>query len=323
MMLIDGEIVDHGLDYVTLTTTTEIEQDLTLQTNIERVWQSVIGLGSIERVKWGGYSGLKCGKARVGVRTREGYVDRILSISGPQSSRIMEAERDDLERSRCTRIDIQVTVRLSEPDPDLAKRYYEALSGDASYKRSMVGRRSVSLVQSDTGSTIYIGKRSSKGFIVRIYDKGGQKGGEKGELWRFEVEYKRQMSDRVLGGILDNGWDSQKILRELLGRLQDACGVVIKGFSSADTSLRDVDEEKKDYLGWVRRCVKPVVTREVNDGNVDEVLDALGLSWVTELTQVEMRYIADRLKYAKSLASEREARKNASEGELDNLTSTQ
>lgn len=90
-------------------------------------------------------------------------------------------EANPFPRWRATRIDIAIDLKDEEVD---ASAMYEHLAAIAEYGK----RRTISIIRSDRGLTIYLGSRSSD-FMLRIYDKAKEQKID-GHWWRFEAECK-------------------------------------------------------------------------------------------------------------------------------------
>lgn len=89
-----------------------------------------------------------------------------------------------LERyqARFSRLDMTVQFACRHP---LTSELYDL----ASAQQWVSSARKFQLVSSNTGSTLYVGGRTSEKFL-RVYDKGAQLGEEPGTLWRVELECK-------------------------------------------------------------------------------------------------------------------------------------
>jgi hypothetical protein len=89
----------------------------------------------------------------------------------------------------CTRIDVQVTIKMpTEYDPFTT---YKAHQGE--------GRLGVTIMQSPTGSTIYFGSRTSDKF-ARLYEKQY----EDGKYLRLEFEFKGKLARAVHAKMRDS-----------------------------------------------------------------------------------------------------------------------
>jgi len=278
MLFVNGTVLETGVDYLTLTNTSEWgAQDV-----IDEI-QHMFGDESTPKVvKWGGYKGFQHEKIRAGKRARDGRIDSICTFTGGNANSAVNAVGDLLLQARCTRVDLQATIELTAPDKDLVRRHYDLMKSSKGYKTSMVGRRAITLYDSETGATLYVGKRSSRGALVRMYDKSvgfGFSAGS-GSVWRFEVEFKREKAPDVLAKVLARGQAAELGLVSVLNQaMTEYTGVILP---LGDGYIRAESEAMKpDTLAWLRMCVRPVVTRLCSEGRHDEVINALGLEWVS------------------------------------------
>lgn len=111
---------------------------------------------------------------------QRGRVHAVIQISGLMAHNFWTAYKDDLDAYRCTRIDLQSTK--TPPPMHNAPKVYKRLQGRKS------------LIQSDTGDTLYIGSRTSDTFI-RIYDKTPT-------LLRLEFELKGAQARRAFTALM-------------------------------------------------------------------------------------------------------------------------
>jgi hypothetical protein len=268
MLIIRGDEVSCGVDYVTLTQVT----DGVKVSELEMLWIKMSGGMDVEKVRWAGYSGLQFGTVRLGSRERDGRTDHILTASGDCG---LLTEIDvPLDVVRCTRIDLQVTVLLEIPNKDFARCYYDSLGESVSYRSSMIGRRSMSLVDSDTGQTLYIGKRSSRSMMLRLYDKSAAYQRRSGNIWRAEIEFKRDMAGSVASYVAKSRKSGLVVNEYLSSALEKYFGVVIPVDGNGN-ELGGRNETTPDTTAWVRKCVKPVFNRYYRAGREEEFLRAL------------------------------------------------
>lgn len=222
--------------------------------------------------KW--YNGLTCDGLTWGYSPGLGYI--IIAkgqLAGKTWDHILP------HAARVSRIDLQVTVGLSEPNLNLASAYMP--------KVERQGKRKMTLVQNHTGGqTLYIGSRQSDQF-GRIYDKGVQLGQFKpGYCWRYEVEVKKPRADKVVHNMFEALRDGARPVEEVVQyvwhwfnnrscspifAVDDRRQVIIevgKRISTVDTKLT-----------WLRTQVAPTVQRLMSEGHHLEVIDSLGITW--------------------------------------------
>lgn len=286
MLSVQGTVVSSEVDFLTLTETKDPKSESGLVNQFNAAAKS----GQAEKCGWAGYQGLKYGALKVGFRSRENVNDYMFVASGPAAGDFIDTrEPGELAEFRCTRIDLQVTVQLDSPDEDLAKKYFELMKADPGYKNAMVGRRSITLYDGIEGQTLYIGRRVSKRFMVRVYDKSLEYGKPLGYVWRFEIEIKRELATSVLGAV--DVKDRQGQCREYVAMyLASYCGILLPGEGAGIEGL-PITEPERNTLVWLEKCVRPVVVRQINMGHLDPVLTALALDWLVEPDQVMSREI--------------------------------
>ena len=176
---------------------------------------------------------------------------------------------------KVTRVDIAVTVELDEAKPDAATEAYLA--------RPDVAQRKYAVIQNSLGgNTLYVGSRSSEQY-GRLYDKGVEaKIAPPGEIWRYEVEFKKPKSDIFVntlyeriakGGLPETMLVSTVWLwffdRGVNPLFRTSNAGVIKPSSEfvATTSDRQ--------LRWLRTSVAPTLMKLADKGLLVEALDAL------------------------------------------------
>lgn len=170
-----------------------------------------------------------------------------------------------------TRVDYCLDVRLKNPEPKLAMRWYED-----------VGKK---VIMSREGDTLYLGSRLSPNY-GRVYDKSARYGDEagSGSVWRFEIEAKRVQARR-----LSNSW------RKAIDKTEHISSVISYQFRKwgIELPLRGQKpqceiavSEECSTTQWLRRSVAPSVARLIEAGRGNEVLQALGL---TNLVQARVQ----------------------------------
>lgn len=126
------------------------------------------------------YQGRKADGFFFGIANQNGKRHYMFQASGVKSGRLIELAKHD--SVKCTRLDLQRTIR--KPHKWDARGYYDNLRTDDSNTRKL------SIVQSSTGDTLYLGDRNSDSFI-RIYEKEVD-----GLEWlRLEIELKGKTAE--------------------------------------------------------------------------------------------------------------------------------
>lgn len=287
MLIIKGNYITAGVDYLTLTEVIPTKEEGI----IPRLWGNLSTDSEVKRVSWGGYKGWVQNGIKIGSRERDGKLDNIFVASGENAAWVMEQGVSELtSQLRCTRVDVQATVELDKPDVDLAKNFFEDMKKTPSYKSAMVGRRSIVLYDSEDGQTLYIGKRKSRRMIVRVYDKSEHYNLPLGSAWRFEIEFKRELADSALSMVSGNKNACIGVANDTLSR---ECGIWLPGSEAAPGGVSSRTDER-DTLRWLRTCVKPVVSSRIAGGQLESTLSALGLDWtINKVNSTETSMLAD------------------------------
>lgn len=108
---------------------------------------------------------------------------------------------------KCTRLDICLDIVLDRHRVRLADLLY--------FEKAYPVR---TLTKSETGSTLYIGKRGGEQ-MLRIYDKGGEQGQQQLEWWRIELQLGKVKADTVFQHIANYEGKDEK--RALMGVIVD------------------------------------------------------------------------------------------------------
>lgn len=234
---------------------------------------------------WGmhGYRGKQCGSVRVGLKDDK----TILMVTGPQAERVFAVSRT--VAVKYTRIDLQVTLKLETPVRMWAYNHYHSDNLTSVRER---GKMYMSLINSPTGDTLYLNKRTSPTF-GRMYDKSREYEEVLGKVWRFEVEAKEEHCDK-LGRIL-----------EYLGEYEDVAADYVAGWYSdrevcVPVGIRDGISLPKlaekitsnaQKLEWLRRQVAPSIQELIQVGLREDVEKALGVKLD------EIAYLQERIDF--------------------------
>jgi DNA relaxase NicK len=151
---------------------------------------------------------------------------------------------------------------------------------DVAHVRPVNGRpptRSL-ILSGDGGSTVYIGARSSEQY-GRVYDKGVQsRTREKGFWWRWEVEFKGELSYLYANQLLQvddrPGLISSKVAHWFRTRCTHSYTASCIA-SCVQHSITKPSLERK--LLWLSESVRPTVCLLADKVGRDRVLFALGL----------------------------------------------
>lgn len=216
-----------------------------------------------------GYRGRACGPVKMGFRGDENW---IIQLSGETANYAIE-KIPALAKMNVSRVDYQVTRQL----PEITPAYIQCLHMELKeLKRDNPSFPSLTLIQSDTGDTLYIGKRTSNRYI-RIYDKGGEQGGERNRIIRYEVEYKKDKAQPAWETFVDA---LPNRTEHILGTVQAELSRIGLEVRFSSDQLATIKAEKTEplaerQLAWLRRCVKPVTMKLVQEGYFHQVYEIL------------------------------------------------
>lgn len=226
-----------------------------------------------------GYKGYQCGSVRYGARA-DGSVLFASGVDAMRITRYLVNEFDYLEL-RVTRIDLCVDIVLIEPKRGWLRDLRASANFQDLHSRQ---RRETTLIESDTGDTLYIGARTS-GRYGRIYDKSLHYGGSLGSVYRFELETKKQVSPAVFKRLFpepqsgDFSWDvfRSRVRGMIKGQFRLwgvhlRLGGVDAQVVRAEARISTVESQ----LDWLQRSVKPVFQKLEALGYGQLAFDAIG-----------------------------------------------
>ena len=183
---------------------------------------------------------------------------------------------------KATRIDLALTVWLSEEDASLARAlYYPAV---AFYERQgkAAGRRPPVLYMSEAGDTLYLGSRTSRRYF-RLYNKERQSGDAYYKnAWRFEVECKGDLAQVIWERLQARESVLSVGLDEVVGSLKAYNIVLPAPFDEGVLTKVAQPKHNKSIdakLAWLTRQVRPTVKELSAKGYLAEVLEALDLHY--------------------------------------------
>lgn len=269
----ESVIVDSGCDWVTLT---------------DKV-QGVIGaLGPLfedvhtRKEPWAvlGYKGFVCPEknCKYGERRARGEPghETIFVWSGGESRVIWDYIDATASGVKVTRLDLQVTIALASDD-DIAELTYERLKIRRAVGRDISRKTSLSLIKSDSGSTLYVGSRKSKRRFLRLYKKGDR-------TWRYEVQFGSKIAQDVFDNMSGRNWDEREdgCLSIVSSAIQELAGIDDLSHLTHYIDIgpaRPLGTTFDRTLSWIRACVKPAVKKLIDAGYEAQVMDALGLDF--------------------------------------------
>lgn len=187
---------------------------------------------------------------------------------------------------RVTRLDLQVTARLSPVAGDVAALAYQARP------TSRVGRYAMpryTLYQNDGGGeTLYVGSPSSAS-RGRCYNKHAESGLEHyAGCWRWEVQLRETWAIQAAGLLPYSDDIPALVLGYVHGWFRDRgapppFGITVPYHPEVPPRAK-TDTDRK--LLWLRRAVRPSCEFLCDNGMTEEALDALGLTWLLDATSV-------------------------------------
>jgi len=265
-------LIDVGVDYFTSTCSDQkragIVHDkaaiLIMQEhaagNEKKVWKSY------------GYEGFHCGGVDVGSR----HDGTIVRLSGPTA--YLHWQKFFKLASNVSRLDLQATLRWSEPSPRMIAKHFRASM--RLHKLGKVKRTITMLRSSDGSATIYYGKRESERF-GRIYQKDVEsKLDHYSNALRYEIELKGDLAHRTAASIHNRSSLKDMCYSQVRTYYGDA-GVRMPLFSDrqfaltcASRTLTDNESRRR----WLISSVKPAVKQLLANGDLSIVLESLGLS---------------------------------------------
>jgi hypothetical protein len=156
-----------------------------------------------------------------------------------------------------TRIDIATDVKLEQPF-DIGGWYSMAECGKAKTKA-----KKTALMISDTGKTLYVGSRTSEKYL-RIYDKGGEQGGEQGVWLRAELEVKGRAANRLVDEIFRRGLN---IIPSAINGFCSFEGDVWGNWLGSDIERIPSERKETDTRAWLLDIPAKALARLVVSGD--------------------------------------------------------
>jgi len=175
-----------------------------------------------------------------------------------------------------TRLDLAVDTYFDPPMPGLAAKIYR----DSRHVPSQNGKppKKTLYVDTDGGSTLYVGARTSENF-GRLYDKGAkEKVAQSGTWWRWEVELKGRVAVAHADTLVRVDDHRVAIVQEVAAWFSRR---VAHSYTSKEVMLTVVGSRPSTtverQLSWLARGVRPTIASLVERVGMDRVLFALGL----------------------------------------------
>lgn len=218
---------------------------------------------------WLQYKGKKSDHFFYGVGEQRGTRHYVLQASGDDSPKFAQAMKSH-DGLYCTRIDLQITIeRGKNYDARVIYDDCKDLAGD---------ERATSLILSDTGSTVYLGDRTSDSF-ARLYTKDY----DAGKFVRLEFECKGQTARNIWASIVEGTLTETQAYQHIFGRFRvpdyirsrfeqpDANGELIRVAAAASNEKR---------LEWLMG-LGPTIRQMANDHDTGQLVR----TWLDNLMQ--------------------------------------
>jgi hypothetical protein len=267
---VENEVVSAGVDWITATAksgSTRWSMEEFARREFERVKDAGQDVKLASRLGYSGYAAPHFFHGR-----REGSSIIVASSHAAWNCwRSIASVADNLAR-----LDLQVTVATPSDRPHLARQAYQLLR---SSPPASIRVRNCTLIDTHPkGETCNVGKRSSDQ-SGRIYDKASEtKQGDSLSLWRYEVEFKRNLAGSVAACLRSSSSD-EAVARTLVHRWFADRGLLPIFDPSPYSALRNSPPvaTDRDTLEWFRASVSVSVARMIRKRGLVPVLEALRL----------------------------------------------
>lgn len=269
-------VYDSGVDWMTLSFPAgSRELDRAMRRSELALMALDQGRNGIKKQSWQGYDGYSCYGFFSGVR-EDGLVIRASGREAKLAETICREENWD---ARCTRLDLQVTVKNGNGEDDFGSRVQKQVeeATTALPEKSRPNLAAYKVRGRDTGVTI--GSRSSQRYS-RFYDKSTeQRHKVEAGLWRFEVEFKGQQA-RLMYKMLMQAVAGRWLALSVVKTTFELHGVDMGFIGSSEplelpSQYRQNDDERR--LAWLKSHVRRTVLELKSRGFEDEVRAALDL----------------------------------------------
>jgi hypothetical protein len=224
-----------------------------------------------------GFYGKRCRHALYGDKEDR----RLIQMTGSAASNAFAL--CDYAQS-CSRIDVQITIRMECGSVDAMMLYLLASALDAPTRRGKPVSVS-SVFDRESCQTIYIGKRSSDIFL-RIYNKFAESGKEEyRDCVRFEVELKGKAAQQLWDYSASNDVGTMHALQVLIG-LFARRGINIKEYTSLIEPVDFAPRERSAAdvtMAWYRRQVAPSLKKFSAKNGLAPAIDMIFSATLTSL----------------------------------------
>lgn len=268
-----GNLHDWGVDYLRVTADSEAgKKAILLAWAKGRAQMERLG----DRVRKGGmqgFTGESCGPLFYG----RNDTHFMLQASGGKADELFPTLPWD--SLHCTRIDVQITLQYDAYDPAIAQTIgTRRARGFLDHGRQPKPRQNLHIGYG-RGDTLSIGSRSSPRY-GRIYDKQQESKDERyARCWRFEVEYKDPVADKVVEFLRNSPSLDRAVAASVAGQMAEwglALDLPVEPVLVAGSvGRREYDSDRA--IKWLESQVRPTVERLLGTVDRASVLAALGL----------------------------------------------
>lgn len=287
-------LLDAGVDWITATRPVGEGGYVFEQVQDELIEEQKVARRDIRRATLRDYTGWRGEHLFVGMREQDMLIAASADVAARHFASIARAARN------VSRLDLQASVWTHGEQPALARMAYQRLKRSPGQR----GRpRSFTLIRTHPqGETLNVGKRQSDSY-GRLYDwSSAHKQGQPSTIWRYEVEYKRQVALSHSHTLLaaDNPGASTASLVHQWFRKR---GVHPTWTDQGDrfSNGYSLTEPARDTLAWFRSSVSKTIQKAIDRHGLDEVLLALGLSPLVQ--PIHRRSKSDATNATRSLPS--------------------
>ena len=271
----EREIISVGVDYVTATARSKrsrqvLERIGTVELHKERTNGCEVGPFRLFDLE-----GLRSGAVEYATSL---HYDMLRLSSHVASQRWHEVVQ---VADNVSRLDLQVTVRFTPHQPNLAEHVERRMK---QFKRVKGTRLEIELRRNDVkGKTLYTGSRKSDLFS-RLYDKGSESRlPELFGCWRMESQYQNERALVYAKSLLSVESAAEHIYALVAAYYRDRGAGIINTSPTTVLALKALsrrpyhDTSSSKRLAWLRNQVRPGIQKELELGNLNAVLEALGL----------------------------------------------
>jgi hypothetical protein len=281
-----SSVKEVGIDYITATTMARYS-DSGLDSFGRFIVDEQIHAGERERpFRFSGYVGRSAGSATYGRRPDGGLVRLSGATAGEHWEQCVALA------SNVSRLDLQATIRPDDGPTERLRKHYSQVRRQPKQR----GRPSSFKLWVGPGGpeSLMLGARASDRY-GRIYDKGLEsRVAEYEGMLRYELELKGGLSFRMACELASSPSQRSLVVQELLRFFKVRAMRVPELESQANYLRGDMPsslvvsasvDRRATRLRWLRNSVEPCVRELVAAGMLDQVLTALNLDQLVELSE--------------------------------------